>query len=122
QEYCCVPSDDNSAFLTYELIAGCEYKPEENWETDLEDCKGKLFVGVDIGRDHDLTVIWVIEHLGDVNYTRRMIVLDRETFDAQEHALYQILQLPQVQRCCIDQTGIGRQFAERTQQRFGKFK
>lgn len=122
QEYLCIPSDDNSAFLTYELIAGCEYKPEENWEIDLQDCKGKLFVGVDIGRDHDLTVIWVIEQLGDVNYTRRVISMDRETFDAQEHALYQILQLPQVQRCCIDQTGIGRQFAERAANRFGKFK
>jgi phage FluMu gp28-like protein len=122
QEYCCVPSDDNSAFLTYELIQSCEYRPEENWETDLHDAKGPLYVGVDVGRDHDLTVIWVIEKLGDVNYTRRVICLSKETFDAQEHALYEILQLPQVRRCCIDQTGLGRQFSERAQQRFGKYK
>jgi phage FluMu gp28-like protein len=122
QEYCCVPSDDNAAFLSYDLIAGCEYRPGENWETDLADSKGKLFVGVDVGRDHDLTVIWVVEKLGDVAYTRRMVCLQTETFDAQEHALYAILQLPQVQRCCIDQTGIGRQFAERAKQRFGTFK
>lgn len=122
QEYCCVPSDDNSAFLSYDLIAGCEYRPGENWQTDLADSKGKLFVGVDVGRDHDLTVIWVVEKLGDVAYTRRMVELQNETFDAQEHALYSILQLPQVQRCCIDQTGLGRQFAERAKQRFGTFK
>ena len=30
--------------------------------------------------------------------------------------------MPQVKRCCIDQTGIGRQFTERAQQRFGKYK
>jgi phage FluMu gp28-like protein len=122
QEYCCVPSDDASAFLSYELIAGCEYRGGENWQSDLADAKGRLFVGVDVGRDHDLTVIWVVERLGDVNYTRRVLTLQGETFDAQEHALYSILQLPQVQRVGIDSTGLGRQFAERAQQRFGKYK
>lgn len=122
QEYMCVPGDDNAAFLSYELIAGCEYRPGENWQTDLADAKGNLFVGVDVGRQHDLTVIWVVELIGDVRYTRRMIELKTETFDAQEHALYSVLQLPQVRRCCIDQTGIGRQFAERAQNRFGKYK
>jgi len=122
QEYCCVPSDDASAFLSYDLISGCEYRGGEAWETDLADAKGRLFVGVDVGRDHDLTVIWVMERLGDVNYTRRVLTLKGETFDAQEHALYSIVQLPQVQRVGIDSTGIGRQFAERAQQRFGKYK
>lgn len=122
QEYMAVPSDDASAFLSYELIAGSEYRADEKWESDLADAKGKLFVGVDVGREHDLTVIWVVEQLGDVNYTRRLIEMQTETFDAQEHELYQILALPQVRRCCIDQSGLGRQFAERAQQRFGKYK
>jgi len=64
----------------------------------------------------------VVEQLGDVQYTRQLIELKTETFDAQEHALYSVLQLPQVRRCCIDQTGIGRQFAERAAQRFGQYK
>jgi phage FluMu gp28-like protein len=122
QEYMCQPSDDASAFLSYELISSCKYRAGEVWETDLADAKGRLFVGVDIGRDHDLTVIWVGEKLGDVLYTRRLITLSQETFDAQEHALYEILALPQVRRCCIDQTGMGRQFTERAQKRFGKYK
>lgn len=122
QEYMCVPADDNSAFLSYELIAGCEYKPTEIWKTDLADAKGSLFIGVDIGRDHDLTVIWVVEKLGDVSYTRRVVEMQAETFDAQESELYALLGLPQVRRCCIDRTGIGRQFFERAQQRFGSYK
>ncbi len=122
QEFCCIPSDDNSAFLTYELITGCQYRAEENWQTDLSDAKGKLFVGVDIGRVKDLTVIWVLEQLGDVMFTRRVIEMRNETFDSQENILYPILALPQVQRCCIDQTGIGRQFSERAQSRHGKYK
>lgn len=122
QEYMCNPADDASAFLSYELIQGCEYRGGENWMTDLADAKGSLFVGVDVGRDHDLTVIWVVEKIGDVAYTRRVVELSKQTFDAQEFELYQILQLPQVRRCCIDRTGIGRQFTERAQQRFGTYK
>jgi phage FluMu gp28-like protein len=122
QEYMCVPSDDNSAFLSYDLIASCEYKAGEAWETDLAAAKGPLFVGVDVGRDHDLTVIWVNEKIGDVDYTRRVICLQNETFDAQEHALYEVLELPGVRRCCIDCTGIGRQFTERAQRRFGEYR
>jgi phage FluMu gp28-like protein len=32
EEFCCQPSDDDAAFLSYELITGCEYKPGEAWE------------------------------------------------------------------------------------------
>ncbi len=122
QEFMCQPADDASAFLSYDLIAGCEYRGPEKWETDLADAKGWLFVGVDVGREHDLTVIWVVEKLGDVAFTRRVIEMSKQTFDAQEHALYAVLSLPQVRRCCIDCTGIGRQFAERAQKRFGTYK
>jgi phage FluMu gp28-like protein len=122
QEFMCQPADDNSAFLSYDLIASCEYRLDEAWMLDLATAKNSLYVGVDIGREHDLTVIWVVERAGDVVYTRRIVAMDRQTFDAQEAELYAILQLPQVRRCCIDCTGIGRQFAERAQSRFGTYK
>lgn len=119
QEYMCNPADDLGAFLSYDLIAACEYQPTEAWETDLLDCKNPLYLGVDVGRDHDLTVIWVLEKTGGVYLTRKIVQMQAETFDAQEAALYDLLELPQVKRCCIDQTGIGRQFAERAAHRFG---
>jgi phage FluMu gp28-like protein len=122
QEYMCVPSDDNAAFLSYDLIIGCEYAPGEVWEKPLDDIKNPLYVGVDVGREHDLTVIWVDEKVGGVMLTRKVICLQAQTFEAQEAELYAILELPQVRRCCIDNTGIGRQFAERAQQRFGAYK
>jgi phage FluMu gp28-like protein len=122
QEYMCVPSDDAAAFLSYDLIDGCKYPAGEAWETDLLDSKNPLYVGVDVGRDHDLTVIWVIEKVGGIALTRKVIELKAQTFDAQEAALYEVLSLPQVRRCCIDQTGIGRQFAERAASRFGTYK
>lgn len=118
QEYMCEPSDDASAFLSYDLITTCLYGAGVIWETDLENT-GPLTIGVDVGRVKDLTVFWVLERLGDVDYTRRVITMQNATFDAQEQALYALLRLPQVRRCCIDNTGIGRQFAERAIARFG---
>jgi phage FluMu gp28-like protein len=122
QEFCCIPADDNTAFLPYDLIAGCEYRENQQWQTDLLDCKNPLFVGVDVGREHDLTVIWLIELVNDIKFTRRVIELNKQTFEAQENELYSLLKLPAVRRCCIDRSGLGRQFAERAATKFGAYK
>jgi Mu-like prophage FluMu protein gp28 len=122
QEFMCQPADDNTAFLPYDLISSCEYREGENWQSDLLDTKNPLYVGVDIGREHDLTVIWLIEQIAGINFTRRVIEMTKQTFDAQEHALYSLLELPSVRRCCIDQSGLGRQFAERAIKKFGVYK
>lgn len=119
QEYMCIPADDATAFLSYDMIAGCEYRALENWELPLS---GELYLGVDIGRDHDLTVIWVIEKVNDIRFTRRVIEMKAKPFAEQEAELYRLLELPNVRRCCIDRTGIGRQFAERAEERFGKYR
>lgn len=119
QEYMCQPADESSAFISYEMISACAYPPDEPWQTDLLDAKNPLFIGVDIGREIDLTVIWVLERVANVSFTRRVIALQATTFAEQERQLYELLALPAVQRCCIDETGIGRQFAERAQERFG---
>jgi len=124
QEYCCVPGDDASAFLEWELIVAGEYAGAEAaaWQTDLAACVNPLYVGVDVGRDHDLTVIWVLELAGGRFLTRRVIELASATFERQEFELYRVLDWPAVRRCCIDQTGIGRQFAERAQTRYGSYR
>ena len=68
---------------------------------------GPLFLGVDIGREHDLTVLWALEQIGDVFHTRALIPMLKAPFDVQEGELYRWLKLSQMRRCCIDQTGIG---------------
>jgi len=125
QEFMCQPADDNSAFLSYDLIAQGEYPANEEWElsvAELAASPNPLYLGGDIGRVHDLTVFWVVEKTGGVAFTRKIVVCDRETFDAQEAKLYELLALPNLRRACIDNTGIGRQLVERAQKRFGEYR
>ncbi len=127
QEYMCVPADDASAFLAYDQIAACEYEtaPDHLSDgadlSDLADCKA-LYAGVDVGRSHDLTVIWINAFEGDRHLCRRLICLRNLPFSAQEDILYPILALPNLRRGCIDASGLGMQLAERAQDRFGKYK
>lgn len=127
EEFCCVPSDDASAFLSYDLITGCQYPAGYAWEMETEKAErlgrlGEFYLGVDIGRVKDLTVIWVMARIGDVLHTVAVITMRNQTFEAQREALYAWLQIPGVRRCCIDQSGIGRQFAEEAIKRFGAYK
>jgi hypothetical protein len=114
--------DEADAFLTYDMILGCEYDEQTQWLTDIAHCSNPLYVGVDVGRVKDLTVIIVLEKITDVFFTRRVITMAGETFEAQEAKLEEILSLPSVRRACIDSTGLGRQFAERAIKRFGVYK
>lgn len=115
QEYMCVPSDDASAFVSYALIDGCKYAPVVDWGTIG---LGDLYLGVDIGRTHDLTCFWLIEQVTGTLFTRAIVRMQNATFDAQETEFYRLMALPRMRRACIDQTGIGRQFAERAEKRF----
>ena len=121
QEYMCVPADESSVFITSDLFDAVTYGLGETWRKPLADC-GELFVGIDIGHKHDRTTCWVWEKVGNVYFQRELRVLQNAKFSTQEAELYPILSLPNMRRCCIDATGIGAQFAERAQERFGKYR
>ena len=104
QEYCCVPADESAAFITYDMITAAEYPADEPWQLDPPHLpthnsepgtrNSELFAGVDVGRDHDLTVIWVCERVADTFFTRAVDCLQDQTFEAQEAALYAWLECP----------------------------
>jgi phage FluMu gp28-like protein len=116
QEYMCKPADDDAAFLEYDLIASAEYAQATDWQTPEG---GTLYAGVDIGRTQDLTVLWVVELLGDVLYTRHVETLKKMRKSEQEKVLW-----PWFARCarvCIDQTGLGIGWVDDAQDRFGEY-
>lgn len=116
QEYMCVPSDDASAFISYALLDGNKYAPGVEWQNFTD---GELYLGVDVARTRDLTVFYLIEHVSGVFFTRMLTRMQNAPFSEQEAVLYELMEKHRIRRCCIDQSGIGRQFAERAVKRFG---
>jgi phage FluMu gp28-like protein len=119
QEYCCVPADESTAFITYEMITACE---ESNCLKDLQylrECQNPLYLGADFGRKKDLTIFDVGEKIGDVMWDRLRIELSKTTFAEQREILWELMRLPQLKRGCLDATGLGMQMAEDTVREFG---
>jgi phage FluMu gp28-like protein len=127
QEYCCIPADENSAFISYAMISACESPNcmrSVSWltnptdSTHLTNCPS-FYVGMDVARTNDLCVIDIGEKIGDVLWDRVRLEYRDTMFSDIEADLFPILALPQVKRCCIDASGLGIQLAERAKQRFG---
>ena len=115
QEYMCQPADDDAAFLEYDLIASCEYPTGTDWKQTEG---GTLYAGVDIGRKKDLTVLWIVEKLGDVLYTRHIETMQNMTKARQEAIIW-----PWLARCarsCFDATGLGIGWTDDAQTKFGE--
>jgi phage FluMu gp28-like protein len=121
EEFRCIPrSSSNDHLLPYELINAIE---RDNILNELlTDIQGDLYIGVDVGRKKNFTVIWVDEKLGEILYTRKVTALRNTAYRDQKKILYDILSHPNIRRCCIDATGIGSQMAEEAQQDYGQFK
>lgn len=128
QEYMCVPADDEGAFLTYDMIAACEYRADEDWQMTANGTSpdgrsmNELYLGVDVGRVNDLTVFWLVERVSGTYYTRLLRCLQSVTFAAQEDEFYRLLETPGLRRCCVDSTGLGMQFAERAAEKYGTYR
>lgn len=128
QEYCCVPADESTAFINYDLITGVEDRglklisPEELIRfLSTADPKGRnpFYVGVDVARRKDLCVIDVGEKVGDVMWDRVRVEMQNKTFAEIKFELWRLLRLAAVKRCCIDATGLGMQLAEEANTEFG---
>lgn len=118
QEYMCQPSDDSAAYIGYDLIDSCLYQPGAEWEGEL-DPEGTYYLGYDVGRERDLSVLYLVQAVGTARYTRRIIELPKTKFAEQRELLYRYLSMPCIRRACIDATGLGMQLAEEAGDRFG---
>lgn len=116
QEYELQWLDEASSWIGYELIDGVEHDragiPEQY-------SGGACFVGVDIAARNDLFVIWVVEQVGDVLWTREIITRRRISFAEQDALLDEVFRRYRVVRCCMDQTGMGEKPVQDAQRRYG---
>ncbi|MDD5720610.1 MAG: terminase family protein [Candidatus Krumholzibacteria bacterium] len=130
QEYECKFLDEATAWLTYELIASCESDemPVECDSESLTDAMlawpviGPIYIGVDVGRKRDLTIINAVEQLGDVYYSRLILKLNKQPFAVQRRFLWDLIRRLKAVRVCMDDTGLGAQLAEETRDEFGAYR
>lgn len=108
--------DEASAWLDFDLITSCEHDMAGIPEYYQD---GLCYVGVDIAARNDLFVIWVIEKVGDVLWTREIIERRRISFAEQDMLLDDVFNRYRVIRCCIDQTGMGEKPVEDAKRRHG---
>lgn len=109
--------DEASSWLDFDLITSCE---DENAGDPSQYQGGLCFVGVDIASRNDLFVIWVVEKIGDVLWTREIIEKKRISFAEQDMLLDDVFNRYKVAHCCIDQTGMGEKPVEDAIYRYGE--
>lgn len=78
-----------------------------------------LYVGVDVGRTNDRTVITVVEKVGNWSVARAILRLSNMRLPEQQERLEKILALHDVRACKIDMTGLGLGLYEYTAKKFG---
>lgn len=109
--------DEASSWLSFDLIDSVEHidagKPELYQG-------GSCFVGMDIAARNDLTVIWVLELVGDVYWTRELITLKRVPLREQLEELNRVMKQYHVVGGNLDQTGMGEKMVEDAQAEHGK--
>lgn len=111
--------DEASSWLDYDLISSVEH-PEAG-RPDLYQ-GGPCFVGVDIAARNDLFVIWVLEQVGDVLWTREIIARRRISFAQQDALLDNVMRRYHVVRVRMDQTGMGEKPVEDAKRRHGSLR
>jgi phage FluMu gp28-like protein len=142
QEYGCQFLSDAQNYIPIELISTCvheeattEWTGHGTRDTGHGATPGhvarELYMGVDIGRKRDLTIAWLFEKVGDVLWSRQLLVMKGVSFDVQEKEICRLIDggaapcpvsrvpYPALRRCCIDQSGIGMMLAEHLVQKYG---
>ncbi|MGQ0287131.1 terminase large subunit domain-containing protein [Pasteurellaceae bacterium 22721_9_1] len=109
--------DEASSWLSYDLIDGVEH-PQAGIPEHYTG--NPCFVGMDIAARNDLTVIWVIEQVGDVYWTREIITLKRTALREQLSELERVFAEYHVISAYLDQTGMGEKMVEDAQYTHGK--
>lgn len=111
--------DEASSWLSYDLINSVEHEHAGN--PDLY-AGGECFIGVDISARNDLFVIWVLEKVGDVFWTREIVAEKSISFAHQDAILDRVMRQYHVVRGCMDQTGMGEKPVEDAKRRYGEYR
>lgn len=118
QEFECQFMEHSAQVFPMDLIRSAEDSATSiSWDSLTTN---PLFVGIDVGRRHDLTVCWTVERVQGIHYTREILVLDGIPFPEQEEALAS--RVARARYVAIDSTGLGGPISEHLAKRLGEYK
>lgn len=121
QEYMCEPAANAAAWLTFAIIEAAEHDDCPQPQEPLTGYEGGVcHIGVDVGAERDLTVIWVLEPVGDVLYTRQIVEIEKTSLPEQQAILGNILRNVRWASCTIDQSAIGLGLMQYSRSEFGE--
>ncbi|MFC2085206.1 hypothetical protein ACFLS9_09120, partial [Bacteroidota bacterium] len=109
QEFCCEFIDESTSYFPYELIKsgiGETVFSQPEIEASVH------YMGVDVGRRRDLTVIYILRQLGRKLYTAEITLLYKKKFSIQKEIIIEKINEFNIKRGRIDETGLGMQLAE----------
>jgi len=128
QNYECKFADENTVLLTTDLIASAEREDageicEGDWSAAalkfMRGALGDLYLGLDVGRFRDLTVMTVCELLNRQYLIRAILRLEGMRLPDQQKRLGVFYAMPKARRSAIDMTGIGLGLFEYSEDEFG---
>jgi phage FluMu gp28-like protein len=121
EEYYCKPrAGGTNHLLPYELINPVER--ENILDESLTNIRGDLYVGMDVGRFENPSVIWVLEKSGEMLYTRKVVRMKNTPWEEQRERLHNILSHNNFRRCCIDNSAMGTELFEKAVATFGSMR
>jgi phage FluMu gp28-like protein len=119
QEYCCAFLSIASQWIPPELFAA-----NLSADASLGDADGEplpeyhgLYAGWDIARNKDLSVVWLMQPVGDVSWTRG--VMEMRNVPTPEQVRKVSALMPRIRRLCIDKSGMGLSMFETLEEKYG---
>jgi len=122
ENFLCEFIDESTSFIPYQLIRNCVGDAPAEFGTGHSrsgGAGGTNYLGIDVGRRQDRTVVCVLTQLGDKLYTKRIERLKDARFETQKAFIRQVIREEHIGRGCIDASGLGMQIAEELQDEFG---
>ena len=139
QEYMCVAADDEGAFIEFELIDKCKIKgigktgiddkPENKqkkkgkwvceWRSADPIGNGALYIGWDLAKVSDLSVLWLAEDVAGRLVSRRVKAMHKMDFSEQYKEVEEYMSMRNVRRMCMDASGMGERPFEEMRATYG---
>jgi len=130
EEFRCIPVDESVSFITKQMLDACIEGFQNAYEGETTDPlkfwnnlayvgKNPIYVGIDVGRNVDSTVIIVLEDFGQYAAVRYICEISNVKLPEQTRTVIAKLKASYFTICRIDPVGLGRQMAESLIEEFG---